>query len=146
MLARCFRLWGSGALKIKLETRQKWRSEVREEKLSSADVAPASLSPHLSVCPSRVCPLERTLANMPYKYDPKVSLWDQPSSSSCPAFPLSRVCVTAWAHPPLVVQNMIFRPLGNTGLRVSLFSYGGWLTTVRPLPLPRRVQTERLVC
>ncbi|GAA6012069.1 hypothetical protein JCM11491_001739 [Sporobolomyces phaffii] len=26
-------------------------------------------------------------------------------------------------------KNMIFRPLGDTGLRVSLFSYGGWLTT-----------------
>ncbi|GAA5951729.1 hypothetical protein JCM3765_003097 [Sporobolomyces pararoseus] len=26
-------------------------------------------------------------------------------------------------------KNMQFRPLGNTGLRVSLLSYGGWLTT-----------------
>ncbi|GAA5933040.1 uncharacterized protein JCM15063_002278 [Sporobolomyces koalae] len=26
-------------------------------------------------------------------------------------------------------KNMIFRPLGDTGLRVSLLSYGGWLTT-----------------
>ncbi|KAK4705334.1 hypothetical protein P7C70_g876, partial [Phenoliferia sp. Uapishka_3] len=52
---------------------------------------------------------------MSVAYDPKVTL----DSQSCPTIRSANLMTS---------QNMIFKNLGATGLKVSAFSYGGWLT------------------